>query len=66
MPRGPIDSPFEDYATDPIKNNGKNGDGAKYDTYSGVAEGDSATSGVMGGLLTEIEGPTSGSGQEIE
>lgn len=52
MPKGPIDTPFDDYVGNAIPNNGKKGDGALYDEYSGIAPGDSGDSGVLGGNLT--------------
>lgn len=55
MPKGPIKHcPFEDYVGAPISNNGKSGDKATYDDWSGVAPGDGATSTEMGDLLTGV------------
>lgn len=62
MPKGALKTPFDDYVGDAIPNNGKSGDKAKYDTYAGIAPGDSDTGGVTGKILTEVTVPTSDGG----
>lgn len=57
-------TPFDDYVGDPISNMGKSGDKAKYDTFAGIAPGDSDSGGVTGKILTEVTVPTSGGNLE--
>jgi hypothetical protein len=54
MPKGPIESPFDDYATDALPAMGKTGASAKYDTYAGTTPGDGATGTSVGSVLTEV------------
>lgn len=54
MPKGPINTPYDDYITTPISG-GKKVDKGNYDEYAGITSGDSDTGGELGTILTSYD-----------
>lgn len=54
MPKGPVDTVFDDYVGSPIPNKGKSVAGNNYDQFSGTGKGDSDSGGYLGEILTSM------------
>lgn len=54
MPKGPVDTVFDDYVGSPISGKGANVSGNNYDQFSDVAKGGSDSGGYLGQILTSM------------